>query len=57
MLLIMFAHRQEFLSEASDFNKSYDLQGKGLQYREQQTRKKIALIQDEILLLETGLLV
>lgn len=46
-----------FLAEVVDFNKSYDLKGSGIKYREHQTQKQIELLQEEIALLETGTII
>ena len=46
--------RQNFLAEMAEFGHNYDLKGSGLQHREQQSKKHVALLQEELLLLETG---
>lgn len=37
-----------------EFGRRYDLHGSGLKYREEEDRKKIMVLQDELILLETG---
>ena len=46
--------REDFLKEAKEFSQSYDLKRSGKCYREQQIKKKVTLLQAEILMLETG---
>lgn len=37
-----------------EFSQCYDLHGSGLKYREEEDKKKIVILQDELILLETG---
>ena len=52
--LNLYTSRHLFLEEAKEFAKSYDLTGSGFKHREEQNRKKISILQDELLLLESG---
>ena len=45
---------QVFLEELKEFGKSYDLMGSGYKHREEQARKRLSIVQDELLLLEAG---
>ena len=47
-------YREEFLSEVKEFNKSYDLTGTSVKYREEQAKKKVAVLEEELELLGTG---
>ena len=46
--------RQNFKSKLIEFGYSYDLHGSGFKRRQEETKKKIGLLQDEEMLLKTG---
>ena len=46
--------KQLFKEKLKEFSQCYDLHGSGLKYREEENKKKIALLQDELIVLETG---
>lgn len=43
-----------FKEKLKEFSQCYDLHGSGLKYREEEDKKKLAVLQDELILLETG---
>ena len=43
------------MSEVKDFNKGYDLTGAGVEYRGEQAKKRVAVLEEELELLATGL--
>lgn len=47
-------YSQAFLEELKEFGKSYDLMGSGYKHREEQAKKRLSIVQDELLLLEAG---
>ena len=47
-------YRQSFLDDLLEFSQSYDLNGLGYKYREEQAKRKIGVLQEELLLLEAG---
>jgi len=46
--------RQSFTDELSEFSRCFDLHGSGCKYRQEEARKQMSILQDELLLLETG---
>lgn len=42
------------MKELKEFSCCYDLHGSGLKYREEEDKKNISILQDELILLETG---
>lgn len=46
--------KQIFRGKLMEFSQCYDLHGSGLKYREEEDKKKIVILQDELILLETG---
>lgn len=46
--------KQQFLERLKEFSCCYDLHGSGLKHREEEDKKKMAVLQDELILLETG---
>lgn len=51
------SRRQSLLEELTEFGLSYDLHGSGYRYREEQAKRRIAVFQEELMLLEAGELV
>lgn len=47
--------KQHFLERLEEFSRCYDLHGSGLKHREEEDKKKMAILQDELILLETGI--
>lgn len=46
--------RELFLQRLKKFSHCYDLHGLGSKYREEEDKKKVAVLQDELILLEIG---
>ena len=46
--------KQNFKKELTEFGRNYDLHGTGFKRRQEETKRKIELLQDELLLLKTG---
>lgn len=46
--------KQNFKKELTEFGRNYDLHGAGFKRRQEETKRKIELLQDELLLLKTG---
>lgn len=46
--------RHLFRGKLAEFSQCYDLHGSGLKHREEEDRKQIMVLQDELILLETG---
>lgn len=53
-LSALATERELFEERLKQFSHSYDLHGSGLKHREEEDKKTIATLQDELLLLETG---
>lgn len=53
-IAIYISYREEFFSEVKEFNRSYDLTGAGVQYREEQVKRKVSILEEELEFLETG---
>lgn len=49
--------RELFKKKLMEFSRRYDLHGSGLKYREEENRQRIVILQDELILLETGLVI
>ena len=54
MVKALDTEKQLFLERLKEFSRCYDLHGSGLKHREEEDRKKTAVLQDELILLETG---
>ena len=54
LLMLFLYSREDFVSEVNEFNQSYDLTGAGVRYREQQAKRKVAVLKEELKLLKTG---
>ena len=46
--------RQSFADKLAEFGCCFDLHGSGYKYREEEARKKVSVLQEELVLLETG---
>ena len=54
MVRELTATKEHFRGKLVEFSQCYDLHGFGLKHREEENKKKIVLLQDELILLETG---
>jgi hypothetical protein len=50
----MVSTNQSLQSKLVEFSRRYDLHRSGLKYREEEDKKEIVELQDELILLETG---
>ena len=46
--------QQLFKERLKEFSYCYDLHGSGVKYREEEDKKKLGILSDELILLETG---
>ncbi len=51
---ITLACRQSLVDDLLEFSQSYDLHGSGYTYREEQAKRRIGVLQEEVMLLEAG---
>ena len=54
LILDFMLFRLKFQQDLIHFSRCFDLHGSGMKYREDETRKHIAVLREELLLLETG---
>lgn len=49
-----YPSRETFRDELVEFGRGYDLHGAGCKHREEQAKRKLGVLQDELVLLEAG---